>query len=56
MRQDFCTIALNFFRQIAVYLAPILPRLAEQTAELLNLPPLAMALDDASDAAAAGRR
>jgi methionyl-tRNA synthetase len=42
MRQDFCTIALNFFRQIAVYLAPILPRLAEQSAELLNLPPLAM--------------
>jgi methionyl-tRNA synthetase len=40
MRQDFCTIALNYFRQIAVYLAPILPRLAEQTAELLNLPPM----------------
>lgn len=38
MRQDFCTMALNFFRQIAVYLAPILPRLAEQTAQLLNLP------------------
>jgi methionyl-tRNA synthetase len=42
MRQDFCTIALNYFRQIAVYLAPILPKLAEQTAELLNLPPLAL--------------
>jgi methionyl-tRNA synthetase len=41
LRQDFCTIALNYFRQITVYLAPILPRLAEQTAELLNLPPLA---------------
>jgi methionyl-tRNA synthetase len=41
MRQDFCTIALNYFRQIAVYLAPILPKLAEQSAELLNLPPLA---------------
>jgi methionyl-tRNA synthetase len=39
LRQDFCTIALNFFRQITVYLAPILPRLAEQTAKLLNLPP-----------------
>ncbi len=41
MRQDFCTIALNFFRQISVYLAPILPKLAEQSAELLNLPPVA---------------
>jgi methionyl-tRNA synthetase len=41
MRQDFCTVALNFFRQIALYLSPILPRLAEQTAQLLNLPPLA---------------
>lgn len=37
MRVDFCTMALNFFRQIAIYLAPILPRLAEQTALLLNL-------------------
>ena len=41
LRQDFCTIVLNYFRQITVYLAPILPRLAEQTARLLNLPPLA---------------
>jgi methionyl-tRNA synthetase len=41
LQQDFCTIALNFFRQIAVYLSPILPRLAEQTAVLLKLPPLA---------------
>src|SRR5205807_4449946 len=41
LRQDFCTIALNFFRQITIYLAPILPRLAEQTAKLLNLRPLA---------------
>src|SRR4029079_10548628 len=41
MRQDFCTIALNYFRQTALYLAPILPKLAERSAELLNLPPLA---------------
>ncbi|QEG33883.1 methionine--tRNA ligase [Bythopirellula goksoeyrii] len=34
--QDVCTIALNLFRQIAIYLAPVLPRLAEQTGELLN--------------------
>ena len=38
MRQDYCTMALNFFRQIVIYLSPILPRLAEQTAQLLNLP------------------
>ncbi len=34
--QDVCTIALNLFRQIAIYLTPVLPRLAEQTGELLN--------------------
>jgi methionyl-tRNA synthetase len=39
-RQYCCTIALNVFRQIAVFLAPILPKLAEQTAALLNLPPV----------------
>ncbi|MSR59712.1 MAG: methionine--tRNA ligase [Planctomycetaceae bacterium] len=51
MQQDFCTIALNFFRQIAVYLAPILPRLAEQTAQLLNLPaPAEWKWDDAQRA------
>ncbi len=36
--QDVCTVALNLFRQIAVYLAPVLPRLAEQTGELLGKP------------------
>ncbi|MGQ0634709.1 MAG: methionine--tRNA ligase [Planctomycetaceae bacterium] len=41
MKQDFCTIALNFFRQIAVYLAPMVPRLADQAAKLLNLKPAA---------------
>lgn len=34
--QDVCTIALNLFRQIVIYLAPVLPKLAEQTGELLN--------------------
>jgi len=34
--QDVCTIALNLFRQIAVYLAPVLPRLARQCGELLG--------------------
>ncbi len=36
--QDVCTVGLNLFRQIAVYLAPVLPRLARQTGELLGRP------------------
>jgi methionyl-tRNA synthetase len=36
--QDVCTVALNLFRQLAIYLAPVLPRLAEQTGRLLNSP------------------
>ncbi|MBN2295276.1 MAG: methionine--tRNA ligase, partial [Pirellulales bacterium] len=36
--QDICTVGLNLFRQIVVYLSPVLPRLAEQTAELLGAP------------------
>lgn len=36
--RDVCTIGMNLFRQIVVYLAPILPRLARQTGELMNAP------------------
>ncbi|MBX3441510.1 MAG: methionine--tRNA ligase [Planctomyces sp.] len=36
--QNICSVALNLFRQIAVYLAPVLPRLARQTGELLSAP------------------
>jgi methionyl-tRNA synthetase len=36
--QDVCTVALNLFRQIVVYLSPVLPRLAQQSGELLNDP------------------
>ncbi len=36
--QDVCTVALNLFRQLAVYLSPVLPRLAQQTGELLGEP------------------
>jgi methionyl-tRNA synthetase len=36
--QDVCTVALNLFRQIVVYLSPVLPRLAQQTGNLLNDP------------------
>jgi len=34
--QDICTIGLNLFRQLVIYLAPVLPTLAKQTEELLN--------------------
>jgi methionyl-tRNA synthetase len=34
--RDVCTIALNLFRQLAIYLAPVLPVLAEQTSKLLR--------------------
>jgi methionyl-tRNA synthetase len=36
--QDVSTVALNLFRQLAIYLAPVLPKLAGQTGELLNKP------------------
>jgi methionyl-tRNA synthetase len=36
--RDVCTIGMNLFRQLAVYLAPVLPKLARQTGELLNDP------------------
>jgi methionyl-tRNA synthetase len=36
--QDVATIGLNLFRQLAIYLAPVLPRLARQTGELVNHP------------------
>jgi methionyl-tRNA synthetase len=36
--QDVCTVALNLFRQLVIYLAPVLPKLAAQTGELLGQP------------------
>lgn len=36
--RDVCTVGLNLFRQLAIYLAPVLPRLARQTGELLSDP------------------
>ncbi|MFM7042256.1 MAG: methionine--tRNA ligase [Planctomycetaceae bacterium] len=36
--QDVATVALNLFRQLAVYLAPVLPRLAEQAGALVGGP------------------
>ncbi|MBW2423846.1 MAG: methionine--tRNA ligase subunit beta, partial [Deltaproteobacteria bacterium] len=34
---EVCAIALNLFRQIAIYLGPVLPRLVEESARLLGL-------------------
>ena len=34
--RDVCTVALNLYRQLIVYLAPVLPRLAEQSQKLLG--------------------
>jgi methionyl-tRNA synthetase len=34
--QDACSVALNLYRQLALYLSPVLPHLAEQTAELFG--------------------
>ncbi len=36
--RDVCTVALNLFRQLAIYLAPALPRLAQKAGELLGDP------------------
>lgn len=36
--RDVCTIALNLFRQLAIYLTPVLPKLSEQCGELLGEP------------------
>jgi methionyl-tRNA synthetase len=36
--QDVCTVTLNLFRQLAIYLTPVLPRLGRQTGALLNDP------------------
>jgi len=34
--QDICTVSLNLFRQLAIYLTPVLPQIAKQAGELLN--------------------
>ncbi|MFO0548162.1 MAG: methionine--tRNA ligase [Polyangiaceae bacterium] len=36
--QNACSIALNLFRQIVIYLAPVVPKLAAESAELLSSP------------------
>lgn len=37
--QDVCTVALNLFRQIVIYLSPVLPKLAEKTCALFGTEP-----------------
>ena len=36
--RNVCTVGINLFRQLVVYLSPILPRLARQTGKLLGEP------------------
>jgi len=36
--RDVCTVGLNLFRQLVVYLSPVLPKLADQCSALLNDP------------------
>ena len=36
--QDVCTIALNIFRQLVIYLSPVLPSLSKKTEELFGEP------------------
>ncbi len=36
--QDICSIGLNLFRQLAIYLAPVMPQLAKDTGELVGEP------------------
>ncbi len=37
---EACTVALNLFRLLALYLKPVLPKLAESVEAFLNIPPL----------------
>jgi methionyl-tRNA synthetase len=38
--QQVCTTSLNLFRLLTIYLKPILPKIAEDAAAFLNIPPL----------------
>lgn len=39
--QEVCTVLINAFRILAIYLKPVLPKLAEQVEAFLNIPALA---------------
>ena len=36
---EVCSVALNLFRQITIYLCPVLPNLAERASHLLGAEP-----------------
>ena len=38
--QEVCTVSLNVFRLLTIYLKPVLPELAKKAEEFLNTPPL----------------
>jgi len=38
--QEICTVGLNLFRILMIYLQPVLPHLTEQTEEFLNISPV----------------
>src|SRR5690606_41461818 len=38
--QEICTMGLNLFRQLLVYIKPVVPRLARQAEEFLGVAPL----------------
>lgn len=41
--QDVCTVAINIFRQLMVYLAPVLPELTDNAKAFLNIDDLSFA-------------
>ena len=41
--QDVCSVAINIFRQLMVYLAPVLPELTANAKEFLNIDDLSFA-------------
>jgi len=41
--QSLCTVFINIFRLLTIYLKPILPRLAEEAEKFLGIPPLTWA-------------
>lgn len=41
--QDICSVAINIFRQLMVYLAPVLPELTANSKEFLNIDDLSFA-------------
>lgn len=47
LRRQICSVGINHFRQIAIYLSPVLPRLLDDTKDLLNCESQNWTWDDA---------